>query len=83
MPMPGVPSRASAVNSTTDVSANGRSVSLARWNSHYLILRDPSATGDDSTPVNTFVAPDWVIVTRNGPTPFPAWNPALKDPTSH
>src|SRR6266487_464398 len=36
MPTPGIPSRASAVNSTT-VSTNGRSISLARWNSHYLI----------------------------------------------
>src|SRR5438876_6530286 len=30
---PGVSSFASAVNSTTDASANGRSISLARWNS--------------------------------------------------
>src|SRR5216684_2018008 len=29
---PAVSSRASAVNSTADVSVNGRSVSLARWN---------------------------------------------------
>ena len=78
---PGLGSRASATNSTTE-SANGRSVSLARWNSHYLIPRDPSTTGDDSTPVNTFVAPDWVLVTRDGPTSFPVWNPAVKDPTS-
>ena len=26
--------------------------------------------------------PDWVIKTRAGPTPFPGWNAALKDPTS-
>src|SRR5207249_2700820 len=32
MPAPGIASRASAVNSTTGVSANGRSVSLDRWN---------------------------------------------------
>ena len=32
-----VPSLASAVNSTTDVSANGRFVSLPRWNKHYLV----------------------------------------------
>src|SRR6476660_4006150 len=31
MPSPGLSSRASAVNSTTDASANGRSISLARW----------------------------------------------------
>src|SRR4030095_6311221 len=37
IPSPALASFASAVNSTTDVSANGRSVSLARWNRHYLI----------------------------------------------
>jgi hypothetical protein len=86
---PGVGSRASAVNSTTDVSANGRSVSLAKWNSHYLIPRaNPSDTSGDSTPisgVSGFTAPDWVIVTREGagpsPTPYSAWDPVLKDPT--
>src|SRR5207302_2932168 len=55
--VPALASRASAVNSTTDVSANGRSISLARWNSHYLI---PKANrGDDkSDPVTTgFTAP--------------------------
>src|SRR6266567_102023 len=34
---PGVSSFASAVNSTTDVSANGRFIILARWNKHYLM----------------------------------------------
>src|SRR5437588_6815029 len=60
-------SRASAVNSTIDVSANGRSVSLARWNSHYLV---PKANpGDEkSDPITTgftapnYWAPDWVFV---------------------
>jgi hypothetical protein len=83
MPTPGMPSRASAVNSATDASANLRSISLARWNRHYLIPRDPSATGNDSTPVNTFVAPDWVLVTRAGPTPFASWNATLKDSTNN
>ena len=32
IPAPGVPSRASAVNSSTNVSANRRSVTPARWN---------------------------------------------------
>lgn len=85
---PGVASRASATNST-DVSANGRSVSLAKWNRHYLIPRaNPSDTTGDSTPisgVSGFTAPDWVIVTREGvpsPTPYSAWNNVLKDPTA-
>jgi hypothetical protein len=79
---PGVPSRASAVSSTTDVSLNGRFVTAARWNKHYLIPRlDASSTAIDSTPIAAFTAPDWVLVTRNGPTAFPAWNPAVKDAT--
>jgi hypothetical protein len=66
---PAIGSRASAVNSSTNPSVNGRSVGPAKWNSHYLIPRsNPSDTTGDSTPTNTFVAPDWVIVTRNGPS---------------
>src|SRR5437868_1308192 len=34
IPAPGISSLASAVNSTSDVSANGRFVSLPRWNKH-------------------------------------------------
>lgn len=59
------PNRASAVNSYTDVSANGRSVSPAQWNAHYLIpMASPSASPASSTPVSSFVTPDWVIVTK-------------------
>src|SRR5947207_502390 len=47
IPAPAVASSASTVNSTTDVSANGRSVSLARWNKDYLVLN--LNTGDDKT----------------------------------
>ena len=64
---PGVGSRASAVNSTTDASANGRSISLARWNSHYLIPKS-NLTTDASDPVAGFVAPDWILLSRNGPS---------------
>jgi hypothetical protein len=64
-----VPSRASAVNSYSDVSYNGRSIALSRWNSHYLIPRASAGNSTiDSTPVSAFVAPDWVMVTTNGPT---------------
>jgi Tfp pilus assembly protein PilX len=70
---PGVASRASAVNSSTDVSRDGRSISSARWNKHYLIPRDPALysganinrVGTD--PVPQFTAPDWVLVTSDGP----------------
>jgi hypothetical protein len=62
-------SRASAVNSTNDFSANGRSISLARWNKHYLIPRDPSVTDPSvTTPISDFAPPDWVFVTNNGAT---------------
>jgi hypothetical protein len=74
---PAVGSRASAVNSHTDVSANGRSISLAKWNSHYLITRqNPADTTYDSTPINScdgcstdtgFIAPDWVFVKAYDP----------------
>ena len=72
-------SRASAVRST-DASPNGRSISLARWNSHYLIP-PASASGTDSTPVGSFTAPDWVLATRNGPVAFSQWDNTIKDPT--
>lgn len=65
---PGVASRASAVNSATDPSLNGRSITPARWNKHYLIPRlNPNSTIADTTPISEFVAPDWVYVTGNGP----------------
>src|SRR5437660_3244544 len=59
--------RTSSVNSGT-ASANGRFISLARWNSHYLI---PPANTIDSTPVSSFLAPDWVLVTAQGPATAP------------
>jgi hypothetical protein len=64
-------SRASMVSSGAP-SANGRSISLARWNSHYLIPRATSTTNIDSTPVSSFVPPDWVLITAQGPKPAPA-----------
>src|SRR6266853_689374 len=66
---PGLGSRASAVNSTTDVSANGRFVTSTRWNSHYLVPKKNTGT-DDSIPIDAFTAatPDWVFVTNQGAT---------------
>jgi hypothetical protein len=84
---PAVPSRASAVNSIADVSRNGRSLSLARWNRHYLVPK-ANTSDDGSDPITTgfnapnYWAPDWVIVTRNGPTVFSEWNSGLADSTS-
>jgi hypothetical protein len=61
----------SAINSTA-VSANGRSITTARWNSHYLV--PPASTGaiPASSPVSSFVAPDWVLITAQGPALTPA-----------
>src|SRR5438045_5851083 len=83
MTAPGVASRASAINSATNPSLNGRSVSPARWNTHYLIPK--LVTSDDSTdPIAVFTAPDWVLVSRNGPfvqTSLGSGPTALNDPT--
>jgi hypothetical protein len=69
---PAVPSRASAVNSMNDVSANGRSITSTRWNGHYLIPKGDVNTSDPSpTPTFNAVTPDWVFVTAAGATPAP------------
>jgi hypothetical protein len=57
----GDPTNRTSGISSTAASANGRAISLARWNSHYLI-----------PPTATFTAPNWVLVTAQGPTPSPA-----------
>jgi hypothetical protein len=69
-------SRASSVSSGA-ASANGRSISLARWNSHYLIPRATTTTNIDSTPVSSFIAPDWVLVTAQGPNSAPPPNAVI------
>jgi hypothetical protein len=64
--------RTSSVNSGA-ASANGRSISTARWNSHYLIPRgNTSNTTIDPSPTPSFTAPDWVLLTAQGPNPAPA-----------
>jgi hypothetical protein len=57
--------------STVAPSLNGRYISPAQWNSHFLIPRNstvdaPGSTSADSTPTANFIPPDWVIVTRGG-----------------
>jgi hypothetical protein len=78
IPTPGVPSRASAVNSMTDVSANGRYVTSTRWNSHYLIPKGNPLT-DEPSPIPAFTGatPDWVFVTDNGATVITSPNSAV------
>ncbi|MGI8955847.1 MAG: putative Ig domain-containing protein [Chthoniobacterales bacterium] len=68
--------RTSSVSSGAG-SANGRSISLARWNSHYLIPRASATVNIDSTPVSSFAAPDWVLVTARGPNSTPAPNTVI------
>jgi hypothetical protein len=81
-PSPGVASHASAVSSTA-ASANGRLITLPRWNKHYLIPRStasPTPSPTDTTPIAAFTAPDWVILTREGPVAFSTWDARLADP---
>src|SRR5438094_1562646 len=68
----------SNINSAPSPSAAPRrgEITLARWNSHYLIpLLNPTDTG--STPVSSFVAPDWVLVTGQGPISAPPPNQVI------
>jgi hypothetical protein len=70
-------------------AANGRIISRARWNSHYLIplanttptpTATPTATPTnslDSTPVSSFIPPDWVLVTAQGPNSAPPPNAVI------
>jgi hypothetical protein len=62
------------LNSAPSPSATPRrgEITLARWNSHYLVPRANTGTAIDSTPVSSFVAPDWVLVTPQGPNSAPA-----------
>ena len=80
---PGVPSRASAITSAPIDPANPKKgeISAARWNKHYLIPKS-NPNDEQSDPISSFVAPDWVLVTRSGPQSFTAWNASLRDVTS-
>jgi hypothetical protein len=62
--------RTSSVSSSA-ASANGRSISTTRWNSHYLIPKGDTGT-TDSSPVPSFSPPNWVLVTPQGPNPAPS-----------
>jgi hypothetical protein len=78
---PAVRSRASGVNSYVDLSANGRSVSLARWNSDYLVPKRDTGTGD-SIPIDAFadVTPDWVFVAPNPNNLGQEWRKVITAP---
>jgi hypothetical protein len=65
--------RTSGLSSGPPPSANPKrgEITSTRWNSHYLLPRG-SSIGNDSTPVANFAAPDWVLLTPQGPNPAPA-----------
>jgi hypothetical protein len=63
--------------SSTAVSANGRSISTARWNGHYLIPLATASPSPASLPASSFVAPDWVLVTVQGPVAAPSPNAVI------
>ena len=75
---PAPPSRASAVNSQDDLSANGRSISSTRWNGHYLVPKGDTTTNNSSPiPAFTNATPDWVFVTDAGATVIPTPNSSV------
>src|SRR5204863_4613011 len=65
--------RTSSLSSGPAPSANPKrgEITSSRWNSHYLLPRS-SSSGNDSTPVSNFAAPDWVLLTPQGPNSEPA-----------
>ncbi|XHR31103.1 MAG: hypothetical protein ACFUZC_11210 [Chthoniobacteraceae bacterium] len=52
------PTRALGASSTGSASANGRFIAADRWNAPYLLSGSSVPSG--------FVAPDWIIITREG-----------------
>ncbi len=54
-----IPARAAANNNTATASLNGHRISPTKWNATYLLGTSVPAA---------FTPPDWVIVTRQGPT---------------
>jgi hypothetical protein len=81
MPLPAVPSFAAAISSTPVDPTNVKrgEVTSARWNSHYLVPRLNTSVDNtvDSTPGSSFTAPDWVVVTPQGPAPAPSPNAVI------
>lgn len=67
IPLPGIDHPASGAPTTT-ASSNGRKITPARWNKHYLIPRTTGASDNDTTPITSFTAPSWVYVAQEGPT---------------
>ena len=83
IPSPGLPSRAAALNSApaspSPAVAKKGDVTPARWNKHYLIPK-ANAGNADPDPISSFAAPDWVLVSRDGPQYIASWDTTLRDP---
>ena len=62
---------------STGTSANGRSVSAARWNQHYLLPLKSVNSPTDTTPDPSFIPPSWVYVTGTGPAALTAPNSSV------
>lgn len=76
------PANRAAALSTTNASQNGRFFSPDRWNSHLLLGKANTNSATDLTPTNTFTAPDWIFVSRDGSNPT-AWNNNLRWTTTN
>ena len=70
---PGGVGRAATNASTTNASQNARYYTTARWNKHLLLPKANTTSTTDFTPTNTFAAPDWILVARDGSNPT-TWN---------
>ncbi len=71
------PANRASTLSTTNASQNGRYFSLDRWNTHLLLAKANTNSPTDLTPTNTFTAPDWILMARDGSNPT-SWNNNLR-----
>jgi len=66
-------------NDSTVPAANGRTVTVARWNSHYLLPRPAANTPLNTTPISAFPAPGWVLMADNAGSVFGRYAYAVYD----
>lgn len=64
-------------SSSTNLSWNGRNISLNRWNKSLLIARANTNSASDYSPVPSYVPPDWILLSRSLSNPV-AWNTSLR-----
>jgi hypothetical protein len=61
--------------STTNADSNGRTITMARWNTP-LLMPKLNTTVTDLTPATGFIPPDWIYMTRTA-GPATTWNANL------